>query len=409
MPVLELTIQRKTETGYPIIAALTRPREFLSLRREGTLTIDHSILSELQYEPLEYGRALGKALFVDDIRDAFREGLTAGEALRIMLSVEAIDLRAIDWHRLAAPFGGRWRFLAVQQNTPFSLAISSPVSTRFPAIGRLDLRALLLVAGPESLASDYKLAPFDIHATIASIQTSLGEIPSDTLSTPSLASLCNALTATPYTLLHIVCHGAVNERGETILYFPKDEHRTPTTASDLLNSLASLSHPPHFSFISACESALPQNGFGSLAQRLIRELGMPAVLAMTDRVSIPSAQAIAAAFYKQLRQHGQPDLALAQSLAGLQSQSDLTVPALFSRLGDHPLFDDNTERDLTDKELEFGLNKLAEYLPERAPVMDNLRDSLTRRLRSTLGAEVHSLSESRHTERKATIDQLNSL
>lgn len=37
MPTLELTLQRKTDSGYPVIASLTRPSVFLPLRREGTL------------------------------------------------------------------------------------------------------------------------------------------------------------------------------------------------------------------------------------------------------------------------------------------------------------------------------------------------------------------------------------
>jgi len=41
--------------------------------------------------------------------------------------------------------------------------------------------------------------------------------------------------------------------------------------------------------------------------------------------------------------------------------------------------------------------------------MEGLRDSLTRRLRSTLGADSKSLSESSRTELKETLDQLNSL
>lgn len=68
MPILELTLQRKTESGYPVIAALTRPGGFLPLRREGTLNLDIPALAELQYDPLAYGTALGKALFVDEIR-----------------------------------------------------------------------------------------------------------------------------------------------------------------------------------------------------------------------------------------------------------------------------------------------------------------------------------------------------
>lgn len=34
MPTFELTLQRKTDSGYPVIAALTRPGGFLPLRRD---------------------------------------------------------------------------------------------------------------------------------------------------------------------------------------------------------------------------------------------------------------------------------------------------------------------------------------------------------------------------------------
>lgn len=169
MPTFELTLQRKTDIGYPVIAALTRPGGFLPLRREGMLNLDAASLAELQYDPFVYGTALGQALFVDEIRDTFREGLSGGGPLRVLLSVEAPDLRAPDWHRLAAPFDGCWCCLASHQNTPFSLSIPSPTSAHFPALGRRDLRALVLVAGPESLSGDYKLAPFDVPATIAGI------------------------------------------------------------------------------------------------------------------------------------------------------------------------------------------------------------------------------------------------
>jgi uncharacterized delta-60 repeat protein len=409
MNTLELTLQRKTDSGYPVAASLTRPGGFLPLRREGTLNLETAALAELQFDPLAYGTVLGQALFVDEIRDTFREGLAGGEPLRVLLSIEAPDLRVLDWHRLAAPFDGRWRCLASQQNTPFSLSIPSPASAHFPALGRRDLRALVLVAGPELLASKLGLSSFDVPATIASIKNALGNIPNDILDNPSLDSLCAALTATPYTFLHIVCHGEVSEHGETILHFPKDERRGSTLASDFLNQLASIAKLPHFVFLSACNSALPRNGLGSLAQRIVRELGLPAVLAMTDRVSIPTASAITAPFYAQLYQHGQPDLALSQSLAGLQGAHDFTVPALLSRLGNRPLFDDNTDRDLTEKELEFGLEKLAEALPDRAPVLMARFDKLADLLRSTLGTDIQSLSDSRRTERKETLEQLNSL
>ena len=39
---------------------------------------------------------------------------------------------------------------------------------------------------------------------------------------------------------------------------------------------------------------------GGLGQRLVRDLGMPAVVAMTKSVGLPTAQALAAGFYNRL-------------------------------------------------------------------------------------------------------------
>ena len=75
MPTLELALQRKTDNGCPVIAALTRPGGFLYLRREGILSLDIASLAELQFKSLAYGTALGQALFVDEIRDTFVKAL----------------------------------------------------------------------------------------------------------------------------------------------------------------------------------------------------------------------------------------------------------------------------------------------------------------------------------------------
>ena len=103
--------------------------------------------------------------------------------------------------------------------------------------------------------------------------------------------------------------------------------------------------------------------------RLVRELGMSAVLAMTDKVTIHTAQALSTAFYSRLREHGEVDRALSEALGTLQGQYDVTVPALFSRLGGRALFSDTLDRPLTDAEIRFGLDQLPALVKERAPVL----------------------------------------
>jgi hypothetical protein len=64
---------------------------------------------------------------------------------------------------------------------------------------------------------------------------------------------------------------------------------------------------------------------------MVRDLGIPVVLAMTGKVSIATAQALAGPFYKSLVRHGLPDRALGEALAGLAEKADFNVPALFTR------------------------------------------------------------------------------
>ena len=116
-------------------------------------------------------------------------------------------------------------------------------------------------------------------------------------------------------------------------------------------------------FLATCESASSEaeraGALGGLAQRLVRDLGLPAVVAMTQKVSVATATALAREFYVRLREHGEADRALVQAVAGLADASDVTVPALYSRLAGRPLFSDTLDRELTDSEVEFGLDAIS--------------------------------------------------
>ena len=80
---------------------------------------------------------------------AVAEAKAADDALRVLLFVEAEDLRTLHWEQLHAPLDRGWDYLLLNQSTPFSLYLPSQIERRFPPIGRRDLRALILVAGAE--------------------------------------------------------------------------------------------------------------------------------------------------------------------------------------------------------------------------------------------------------------------
>ncbi len=421
MNTFEITLERQAEGGWPVSVCHERGEGSLALWSSGRFDLDLAALNAAETADLQYGQILGKALFHSDIQDAFvravAEARTANDTLRVLLNVEAEDLRGLHWERLCARFDRGWDYLLLSQQTPFSLYLPSQIERRFAPFGRRDLRAILLVAGPEDLNGDYQLEHFDREATIASLRAALGDIPCTVLGSvegaegkPTLDELCAQITRLRPTLLHIVCHGRyIQSKGENALYFPKEAEGTPVTGTELITRLGRLDRLPHFTFLSTCESALPEaeNGLGGLGQRLVRELGMPAVLAMTDRISISTAGELASTFYARLQEHGEVDRALGEAFAGLQGKGDITVPALFSRLGGHPLFSESLNRPLTPAEVQFGVETLRGLMQVRAPVLLPDLEAQAARLGPGLQADVEALSGTARAEFDAALTALN--
>jgi WD40 repeat protein len=444
MPILntlEITIQRSAGHRWPVVAEQTIPGG-LPIRREGELVLPATFQEELialQLNPLAYGTLLGQALFRDQIRDLLMQARRDSETVRLLLVIEEPNLRLLYWQRLCAPTSsGEWRLLATDQRVVLSQYLPSLTDRRFPAIGRRDLRALVVIANPPA-HNRYGLAAFDADAAITSIQQALGEIPFALLAMPTpltaitpvgkptLGDLAEQLTSQPYTLLHIVAHGKYQAgQGETILYLLDQAGEVkPVTASDFRRRLEQVQGQrglPQLAFLCTCESAAPaaemrpafqannESALGGLAQPLVRQLGLPAVVAMTEKVSIPTAGALAAAFYRQLRQHGEPDRALAEATAGLADQPDISVPALFSRLGARPLFSDLlADRPLTNGEIEFALTQFGDHLATRAPILTGQFDKLAAKLRATIMAEEVALSQATRSERQQALDEVDAL
>jgi WD40 repeat protein len=419
MNIFEITIQRKSKESWPIVVERSQPGVLLPLRHEGTFQLSQTDFEELQSllgQPEEYGTFLGKKVFQGDVRDAFVHACgESPDGLRVLLFVEAedIELKILRWERLCAPKDGQWDFLRLDQRLPFSMYIPASTDRRFPPIGKRDLRALILAASPENLGK-YRLAPFDVEASVAGVREALGEIPCDVLAPiaeaigpPTLDELCRQLTdrSKQYTLLHFIGHGKVLKDGDTALYWANADNQVEVvTGQKMIQRLRRLQGPrglPHFAFLSTCESASPEaeGALGGLGQRLVRELGMPAVIAMTEKVTVTTALALGQRFYHQLRESGHVDLALDEATAGLSGRYDITVPALFSRLAGQPLFSDDLDRDLTPAEIRYGLEQLQTLLDERAPILQTEFDQHAKILQGTLGADTTALSPTVRQER----------
>ncbi|MCX4241079.1 nSTAND1 domain-containing NTPase [Paraliomyxa miuraensis] len=379
--IFVLVIQSTTvDDEYRIVGEWSRPGE-PSVRRELGLPLQPRELEGV-LGSLDYGTMLGKRVLAGGVGELFAQARADASELRVLLAVEAKTLQSLRWERLACPLdGNQWGFLGQNQRTPFSLYLPSACDRRFLPFGRRDLRALVVVASPEP-GNRYRVDPFDEKDAIDTALTGLGEIPSLVLGKdpravgpPTVAEICKRLTAERFTILHIVCHGAYSARsGETAVFLQRDDGTTGAVeATDLIERLRELGAAhglPHLAFLGVCDSAKPEAeaSLGGLGQRLVRELGMPAVVAMTEKVTQATAFALSRALYSRLREHGVIDRALAEACVEVRRRDDVVVPALFSRLAGRPLFSDDLDRPLTKSELAAAAEEIERLFEERAPM-----------------------------------------
>jgi hypothetical protein len=86
MNTFAITVQRKLGTNWPVVVEQSASGVFLPLRHEGTLLLDLVELTS-QSTPRDYGTLLGKALFRDQVRDAFVQALIkTDDRLHVLLS-----------------------------------------------------------------------------------------------------------------------------------------------------------------------------------------------------------------------------------------------------------------------------------------------------------------------------------
>ena len=325
---------------------------------------------------LEYGAALFALLF-DDANDALytmaqeRARLQTGGRLRwrLQLGTGAADLHALAWECLRYPQAGGSFRIATNAKYPFSRALPQQPGSA-PKING-PIRMLCVFANPNDLGQ-YQLAPLDVSHEIANLRDALAglhqagmDITFITGLTPltpqvsqnlehagygciqapaSLYQINQALARAPgYHIVHIVGHGTFSPRRSQGAIFLEDEqgNAAVTTDQQFAEQLNDLEHQPHLIFLAVCEGATHNASaqpFIALGPRLA-QIGIPAVIAMQEKMSIQSAQRLTAEFYPFLLEHGLVDKALNQARsAALTGNDDWRIPVLFMRLKDGQLF-----------------------------------------------------------------------
>jgi hypothetical protein len=316
-----------------------------------SFSIDQASLNAQAADPKAYGLALGRVLFSDQVLGkAYGETIAAVQGqsggLRIRLQIDPPELQGLHWERIYHPLAGEWHPLGSTAATPFSRFVPPQQWDRPTPVTERPLRLLAVVASPKNLDS-FTLDPIpdEERQTLRATLTKLPDVAvtvleTGTASPPTLTEIRKAL-AEGFHLVHFLCHGAHTPAG-TVLYLEKEDGTVePVEAVRLVEAFKVLAKPPLLCFMSACESAsrARSDAFAPLAPQWVEDGGVQAVVAMTERVGLRTAQHFSAQFYARLLVHGMVDLAMNEARALVQDEWDWGVPVLFTRLPDNQLLD----------------------------------------------------------------------
>lgn len=343
---LEISLHRSStaeEDGeYVVEFRFNQPGSEVEIRqdpaRPSLVKLDLAALRALP--PAQYGIELSKALFTEEVGDAFAKARAAADALdlalrlRLVAGASAPELNGVAWETIVDPDGGQP--LCLSQRLLFSRYLGSADwrSVRLRLKG--DLRALCIAASPANL-SDYRLPPLDAAKEIERVRSGLDGIPVDALPAEGKRASLQALTAqmhaAEYDILVVVCHAAHRPGGD-IFYLEDEQGRVNATpGAELASVLQGLEARPRLVVLLACESAGAggDNALVGLGPRLA-EIGIPAVVAMQSLISFETAARFLPAFFTDLQRHGAVDRAFASARSEVRDRPDAWVPVLFMRL-----------------------------------------------------------------------------
>jgi hypothetical protein len=330
---LEIRIFQRQEQGYPVEITLGGQQEFsrgylaadiLPWTASGDWTAD--------------GQRLFEALFKDSkLTSAWAEsrGQAPKRRIRFRIDATAAELHALPWELLQEGPAT----LSAQTDTPFSryLPIALPWGG---TVEERPVRALVVISNPDDLKEKYDLPPADVALERKALDDAFAgvkDLKVDYLDAPVTLERLEEKLREGYHVLHFLGHGAFSAKREQAALYMQDAdgHARRVLDEELVSLLARQGVQPRLVFLAACQSATRSSAdaFLGLGPKLV-SVGVPAVVAMQDFVTVETARKFSAAFYKRLLEHGQVDVAVneARSVLLTAGRPDAAVPVLFMRL-----------------------------------------------------------------------------
>ena len=257
---------------------------------------------------------------------------------RLHLHLDPPELQVLPWELMR---DGR-DLLAADAATPFSryLAVGAKWGE---AITARPIRVLAAISNPIDLTEKYGLPATNVELeqqTLDEALTPSAKIKVTYLTPPFTLDRLEQELRQDYHILHIVAHGSFKTQAS--LYLQNADGRTDRVPDEkFTDMLGRLAKPPHLVVLAACQSAqqAQTEAFSGLGPKLV-QIGLPAVVAMQDAVSVLTARQFTATFYRRLLEHGAIDQAMNEARGTLitNGRYDAAVPVLFMRLPDGQLW-----------------------------------------------------------------------
>jgi hypothetical protein len=313
------------------------------------LVIDLNHLQQLVHDEEAYGAALTQmVLGPQDIGHLFARVLTAIEVqswrLHLRLHISGPPrFHAIRWESLRDPASGRP--LATRPNVLLSRYLSSPDWRPISVPPKHDLRALIVVAGPEDIEryqpNGRSLAHVDVDEELTRARWALADLHVVEELAHGRATLADIVDALDegIDVLYLVCHGALTDDVPRLYLEKPDRTADLVDGRKLVERLSELERRPTVVLLSSCQSAGAEaqastdddGELAALGPRLAAA-GMAAVVAMQGDVSMTTAATFSKTFFRSLARHGVVDQAMTVARGAIRDQGDWWVPVLFSRL-----------------------------------------------------------------------------
>ncbi len=354
---LELELHRRGEAEYLAGFRFSLPNSDVETRFDqpvpAIVPLDLTALRAAAMEPELYGSLLSRQLFLNPesktlsaLGAAFTQARAiAGSAgiplrLRLTIGADAPELHGLYWEMLVDPArmeAQTYSPLANDQNLLFSRYLTSSDWRAVRLKPRGELHALVIVANPLDL-EHWGQAPIDVPGEIALARQGLGDIPVEVLPgedrRASLDQISAALrSGPPVDIFYLVCHGAM-KNGQPFLLLEDEAGKVDIVpGGKLVQCLYEMENRPRLVVLVSCQSAGKGEGIAlsALGPQLV-EIGVPAVLAMQDNLSMETAAHFLPVFFHELQRDGQIDRAMAAARGGVRDCLDFWVPVLFLRL-----------------------------------------------------------------------------